>query len=551
KPLGNFEVKWKEATGTKWDDVKNTNKETKDSPLDWTKIKEQLKSNELESEAIKDIGMKKWTISKEDNVKNYKEDTIEINKNLRTWLISAKKGSGKNFMSYYYTYDDVQKIEIWAYSNPKDEQHNKKSIFVRTYNKPNSYLQRSPDNSGFTLKDQVFTDSSISTSDEFDFSDGFDFPVGAPDGDGYEHGLKTNKNGYDFLEYSKDSNSLHPGEDWNGVDDKGNPVGNADFGDSVYAISNGRVVAAKSIEGNLGNVIVIEHRLQDGSTVWSQYAHLNEMLVKEGDNVKRGKEIGTIGKSRGISHLHFEIRKSDLSPSAWPKGQSEEEVLKNYYDPSDFINSHRPQTEHEAEGNANVMLVIDRSGSMYGLPISNARNSAQQFIDQMGSEDKAGVVSFSSYASKDYSLTALTDDERELIKKKINSISASGSTAIGSGLELALNNLQENGDKNSPQAIVLLSDGQHNTGKHPDKVIPSLQEKKIKVYTIGLGSYIDENLLRNTAEETDGMYFFTPTESQLNQIYSDIGAEILDLDTVKKFTVNMVTDDIVSTPVKI
>jgi len=179
---------------------------------------------------------------------------------------------------------------------------------------------------------------------EVPFSDGFDFPVGWPNGDGYKHGTVNDKNGWDFLEYEKPKNIYHPGEDWNGIDDSGNPVGNADFGDPVYAISNGRVTYASYYSDAWGNIILIEHRLQDGTPVWSQYAHLKDMLVSSGDIVQRGQKIGTIGKDDGVAHLHFEIRKKELKAGAWDVS-SETKVSEDYYDPSDFINSHRPKKD--------------------------------------------------------------------------------------------------------------------------------------------------------------------------------------------------------------
>jgi hypothetical protein len=67
-------------------------------------------------------------------------------------------------------------------------------------------------------------------------SDGFDYPVGIPDGAGYNHDA-----GWDFLENEgpQNNNIIHPGEDWNG-----NNGGDTDLGDPVYAISNGRIIVA-------------------------------------------------------------------------------------------------------------------------------------------------------------------------------------------------------------------------------------------------------------------------------------------------------------------
>jgi murein DD-endopeptidase MepM/ murein hydrolase activator NlpD len=110
-------------------------------------------------------------------------------------------------------------------------------------------------------------------------SDGFDYPVGIPDGVGYAHGLANNNNGWDFLE--NEGSVIHPGEDWNG-----NGGGDTDLGDSVYAISNGRIVAAGNYGSRWGNIILIEHQLQDGTVVWSNYAHLRDIIINSGDVYK-------------------------------------------------------------------------------------------------------------------------------------------------------------------------------------------------------------------------------------------------------------------------
>ncbi|AKJ37934.1 PKD domain-containing protein [Methanosarcina barkeri] len=193
--------------------------------------------------------------------------------------------------------------------------------------------------------------------------------------------------------------------------------------------------------------------------------------------------------------------------------------------------------------NANVMLVIDRSGSMYGTPISNAKNAASLFVDYMEPDDMAGVVSFSTSARYDHHLTTLTNDNKSSIKDKIGKISASGNTAIGSGLRYGLNDLLAYGDSSTPQAIVLLSDGLQNSGEHPNKVIPDITDNKIKVYTVGLGSNADEGLLGDIATKTGGKYYYSPTENQLQNIYNDIVGEVTGLTPIKDLTFNMVKGD--------
>jgi hypothetical protein len=80
------------------------------------------------------------------------------------------------------------------------------------------------------------------------FSDGFDFPVGRPDGVGYRVDTDHNE-----LVQLKRGPARHAGEDWNG-----NGGGNTDWRDPVYAVSNGRIVYAENRGRTWGNVIILE-----------------------------------------------------------------------------------------------------------------------------------------------------------------------------------------------------------------------------------------------------------------------------------------------------
>ena len=155
-------------------------------------------------------------------------------------------------------------------------------------------------------------------------ADGFDEPVGKPDGDGYY----TSRG---FLSY-------HPGEDWNGL--KG---GNSDLGGPVYAIGNGYVTFARDARMGWGNVVLIRHIYMERGqlqTVDSMYAHLDRILVREGQQITRGQQVGTIGTNHGmyVAHLHFEIRKNlniGINRSAFKRD------LLNYYRPGQFISARR------------------------------------------------------------------------------------------------------------------------------------------------------------------------------------------------------------------
>ena len=145
--------------------------------------------------------------------------------------------------------------------------------------------------------------------------------------------------------YFKDWKAWHPGEDWNGKSG-----GNTDLGHPVYAISNGRVVDFGNYEPYWGKIILLEHALPDGSRVWSQYAHLDRIMVqRKGQQIRRGQQIGTIGKGGSkatwYAHLHFEIRRKNLPIDNWrPIVSDKRQVIANYHNPQSFINARRPGT---------------------------------------------------------------------------------------------------------------------------------------------------------------------------------------------------------------
>jgi murein DD-endopeptidase MepM/ murein hydrolase activator NlpD len=157
-------------------------------------------------------------------------------------------------------------------------------------------------------------------------ADGFDYPVGKPNADGYylRRGFYPN---------------AHMGEDWNG-----NGGGNTDYGDPVYAIGHGLCVYSQNYGSSWGNLVVLRHayREKNGRVYFidSFYAHLAKRSVSVGSTVSRGQVVGTIGTAGGIyvAHLHFEIRKN-LAIGPWQSSHAK--TYANYHSPRHFIEANR------------------------------------------------------------------------------------------------------------------------------------------------------------------------------------------------------------------
>lgn len=97
----------------------------------------------------------------------------------------------------------------------------------------------------------------------------------------------------------------HTGEDW--------AVPGGAAGEMVYAAGRGKVRYAYSLGwGRDGGAVIIEHRMADGVTFYTQYGHLTESDAVKfpvvGACVELGDPIGVMADVRPAPHVHFELR---------------------------------------------------------------------------------------------------------------------------------------------------------------------------------------------------------------------------------------------------
>ncbi|MDQ0574297.1 VWA domain-containing protein [Agromyces albus] len=165
------------------------------------------------------------------------------------------------------------------------------------------------------------------------------------------------------------------------------------------------------------------------------------------------------------------------------------------------------------------VLVIDRSGSMQGDKIRQARIGSDWWADNAQLNDRLGVVSFANSARTDIGLTTISGDpDRDSVQNAIGTIAAGGQTAIGDGLRQALDEILAAGQRAATQVAVLLTDGLHNSGEDPNAVLPDLSANGVRVYTIGVGPSIDSPLLQSIASSTGGTFYrIDPSLSSADQ----------------------------------
>jgi Ca-activated chloride channel family protein len=192
-----------------------------------------------------------------------------------------------------------------------------------------------------------------------------------------------------------------------------------------------------------------------------------------------------------------------------------------------------------------IIMCIDISGSMLAMDftpnrIEAAKNIGIEFI-QGRPNDRIGLVAFSA---ESFTQCPLTTDHAQVINllKELKSGMIEDGTAIGLGLANAINRLKES--KAISKVIILLTDGMNNAGSvAPITAAEIARTFGIRVYTIGVGTLgqapypfqtpfgtqiqnvpveIDEDVLRNIAQMTDGQYFRATSNQKLRAIYNEI-----------------------------
>lgn len=186
-----------------------------------------------------------------------------------------------------------------------------------------------------------------------------------------------------------------------------------------------------------------------------------------------------------------------------------------------------PSEENSTIKGLDVVFVIDSSGSMSSNDGSGLRRVvARKFVEKLGENDRAAVVDFDSSAS----LYAGFTSDHTVLDNAINRINSSGGTNLSKGMDLALKQFTNSDYTNTDvyKYIIMLTDGQ---GSYSASYTQTAIDNNIVVYTVGLGSGVDQKLLEQIADSTGGKYYFASTNTDLYDIYEKIENETIDYTT--------------------
>ncbi len=182
-----------------------------------------------------------------------------------------------------------------------------------------------------------------------------------------------------------------------------------------------------------------------------------------------------------------------------------------------------------------IALVLDRSGSMAGIPLINMKLGARTFIDilaeatggaadgQIAGGSAIGVVSFASTARTDAPLMTSVDG----LKAAVDSLEAEGSTNHADAFRLATDLLDTGSD--NAKVIVLFTDGNTTVGLPPAPVAQQAKDKGIVIYCIGLigSDGLNVQALNTWATPPSAAHVaVTPDAADLEELFAALAANL-------------------------
>ena len=224
------------------------------------------------------------------------------------------------------------------------------------------------------------------------------------------------------------------------------------------------------------------------------------------------------------------LRKPRGAPRAWGRHWLRYVILAVF-----ILALARPQVPYGAlpdhANGIDIMLALDFSKSMLANDYSwdgkkctrlHALIEVIKIFMEDRENDRFGITGFANFA---YLASPLTLD-REWIKGVLDNIQTGVGTAVGDGICLSVDYLEENPERD--KTIILVSDGLSNRGVPPLEAAAYAKSKGVRVYTVRImkdllpPSKYQENVMFRIAKETGGQFYQATDTATLKSIYGQI-----------------------------
>ena len=159
-----------------------------------------------------------------------------------------------------------------------------------------------------------------------------------------------------------------------------------------------------------------------------------------------------------------------------------------------------------------MVIVLDRSGSMKGSKMDNARQAVLKLLSNLSGNDRFALVTYSDGVQIDSGLVNVTRDTRQRLESAVRNVRVGGGTNLSAGLQAGINLLNSSDRSTNAARVILISDGLANKGITDVRALSNMAtvaiENEFAISTVGVGLEFNEYLMTAIADRGTGSYYY-------------------------------------------
>ena len=179
--------------------------------------------------------------------------------------------------------------------------------------------------------------------------------------------------------------------------------------------------------------------------------------------------------------------------------------------------------EAKESRSVNMVIVLDRSGSMKGRKIAHARQAVLELLSGLSAKDRFALVAYSDKVRILSNLQSVTGAYLEHMESVVRNIKAGGGTNLGAGLEAGINLVLSGTQTGNAAKVILISDGLANKGITDPQSLGDIasvaQENEFAVSTVGVGVDFNEYMMNTIADKGNGNYYYLENPSAFAEVF--------------------------------
>jgi Ca-activated chloride channel family protein len=173
--------------------------------------------------------------------------------------------------------------------------------------------------------------------------------------------------------------------------------------------------------------------------------------------------------------------------------------------------------------NVDMIIVLDRSGSMKGPKITDARQAVLHLLTSLTARDRFALITYSDRVQLVSGLKHATVDHAKQLKSLVNGIIAGGGTHLSDGLQTGIDVIMAATQIGNARKLILISDGLANKGITDSTRLGQMAsvavEEEFAISTVGVGNDFNEQLMTTIADRGAGNYYYMENPTAFAEVF--------------------------------